>query len=42
MPCGEARVLADLEFSLGFIESVASLGGYGVLLAGWCANSKYA
>lgn len=32
----------DLNFSLLFILVVSSLGVYGILLAGWSSNSKYA
>jgi NADH-ubiquinone oxidoreductase chain 1 len=42
IPFGEGLALSD--FSLGVLYSFAlsSLGVYGVLLAGWSANSKYA
>ena len=42
IPFGEGLALSD--FSLGVLYSFAlsSLGVYGVLLAGWAANSKYA
>jgi NADH-quinone oxidoreductase subunit H len=34
-------VLADLDIGILFILAVSSLGVYGVILAGWSANSKY-
>jgi len=34
-------VLADLEIGILFILAVSSLGVYGIILAGWAANSKY-
>lgn len=34
-------VLADLDIGILFIFAVASLGVYGVILAGWASNSKY-
>lgn len=35
-------VLADIDAGVLFILSMASLGIYGILLAGWASNSKYA
>jgi NADH-quinone oxidoreductase subunit H len=34
-------VLADLDIGFLFILAVSSLGVYGIILAGWAANSKY-
>jgi NADH-quinone oxidoreductase subunit H len=34
-------VLADLDIGILFLLAVSSLGVYGVILAGWSANSKY-
>lgn len=34
-------VLADLDIGILFILAVSSLGVYGIILAGWSANSKY-
>ncbi len=34
-------ILADIDLGLWFIFSLASLGVYGIVLAGWAANSKY-
>ncbi len=40
---GTARplVLADLDIGILFILAISSLGVYGMILAGWSANSKY-
>jgi NADH-quinone oxidoreductase subunit H len=42
MPIGEAQVYADLDLSLLVILAISSLAVYGVLMAGWSSNSKYA
>ena len=42
VPFSEAGGLASLETGLLFMFAVASLGVYGVILAGWSSNSKYA
>ena len=34
-------VLANLDIGILFIFAVSSLGVYGIILAGWAANSKY-
>ncbi len=34
-------VLANLDIGILFILAVSSLGVYGIILAGWAANSKY-
>src|ERR1019366_7188446 len=34
-------VVADLDVGVLFIFAVASLGVYGIVLAGWASNSKY-
>lgn len=34
-------ILADLDIGILFIFAVSSLGVYGIVLAGWAANSKY-
>ncbi|MFA9461650.1 NADH-quinone oxidoreductase subunit NuoH [Thiohalorhabdus methylotrophus] len=42
-PFGEITpVLADIDVSLLFLLAVTALGIYGVIMAGWAANSKYA
>jgi NADH-quinone oxidoreductase subunit H len=42
MPIGEGRVYADVPRGVRFSLAIGSLGVYGVLLAGWASNSKYA
>lgn len=42
MPFGPGLVLADLDLGILYTLAVSSIGIYGVLLAGWSANSKYA
>jgi hypothetical protein len=39
---GPGLVIGDLELGILFLLSVSSLATYGILLAGWSANSKYA
>jgi NADH-quinone oxidoreductase subunit H len=38
---GYRLVIADLDVGILWIFSVASLGVYGIVLAGWASNSKY-
>ncbi|MFB6261755.1 MAG: NADH-quinone oxidoreductase subunit H, partial [Thiohalorhabdaceae bacterium] len=41
-PYGEVTpVIADINVSLLFFLAVTSVGIYGVIMAGWAANSKY-
>lgn len=42
MPFGPGLVLADLDLGVLYTLAISSIGVYGVLLAGWSANSKYA
>jgi len=42
MPRGYGMVLADVPLGMRFIFAVGSLGVYGIILAGWSSNSKYA
>lgn len=42
IPFGYGLVLADLNVGILYIFAVSSLGVYGVILAGWASNSKYA
>lgn len=42
IPFDEGLVLADLNIGVLYILAVSSLGVYGVLLAAWASNSKYA
>jgi NADH-quinone oxidoreductase subunit H len=42
VPFGPGLVLADLNVGLLYMFAVSSLGVYGVIMAGWSSNSKYA
>lgn len=42
IPFGETLVLADVNASLLYVLAITSLGVYGVIVAGWASNSKYA
>lgn len=39
---GPGLVLSDTDFGILYLLAVSSLATYGILLAGWSANSKYA
>ena len=41
-PFDDGLVLADINAGLLFILALTSLGVYGVIIAGWSSNSKYA
>src|SRR6266550_179090 len=42
IPFGQGLALSDLSLGILYTLALSSLGVYGVLLAGWSANSKYA
>ena len=42
VPFADTLVLANIDASLLYILALTSMGVYGVILAGWAANSKYA
>jgi NADH-quinone oxidoreductase subunit H len=42
IPFDKNLVLADINAGILFLFSMTSLGVYGILVAGWSANSKYA
>lgn len=42
IPFGPELVLADVNAGLLYVLAIASLGVYGVIVAGWASNSKYA
>ena len=42
VPFSETLVLADINAGLLYILAMTSIGVYGVILAGWASNSKYA
>ncbi len=42
IPFGEGMVLADINVGLLYILAMTSISVYGILIAGWASNSKYA
>jgi NADH-quinone oxidoreductase subunit H len=42
VPFGDGLVLADINAALLYLLAMTSMGVYGVILAGWASNSKYA
>ncbi len=42
MPLSPTFVIADIDAGLLFVLALTSMGVYGVILAGWASNSKYA
>jgi NADH-quinone oxidoreductase subunit H len=42
VPLGEGALLSDVSLGLLYLFAVSSLGVYGVIVAGWASNSKYA
>jgi NADH-quinone oxidoreductase subunit H len=42
MPFGPEVVLADVNAGLLYVMTITSVGVYGVIVAGWASNSKYA
>jgi NADH-quinone oxidoreductase subunit H len=42
VPFSDTLVLADINAGLLYILAMTSIGVYGVILAGWASNSKYA
>ena len=42
IPYGPGLALADFNLGILYMLAVSSLATYGILLAGWSANSKYA
>nr|VFK53729.1 MAG: NADH-quinone oxidoreductase subunit H [Candidatus Kentron sp. TC] len=42
VPFDDGLILADVNAGILYILAIASLGVYGVLIAGWASNSKYA
>jgi NADH-ubiquinone oxidoreductase chain 1 len=42
IPYGPGLSLGDMDLGIFFMLAVSSLATYGILLAGWSANSKYA
>ncbi len=42
IPFDEGWVLADINVGILYLFAISSLGVYGVVMAGWASNSKYA
>ncbi len=42
MPFNDGWVLADINAGLLYLLAMTSIGVYGIILAGWASNSKYA
>ncbi len=42
IPFSDGLVLADINAGLLYIMAITSMGVYGVIIAGWASNSKYA
>ncbi|SNB51245.1 NADH dehydrogenase subunit H [Arboricoccus pini] len=42
IPFGDGYVLADINVGILYLFAVSSLGVYGVIMAGWASNSRYA
>jgi NADH-quinone oxidoreductase subunit H len=42
IPFGAGIVLADINVGVLYLFAISSLGVYGIIMAGWASNSKYA
>ncbi len=42
VPFSDTLVLSNIDASLLYVMAIASVGVYGIILAGWASNSKYA
>ncbi|WP_372695458.1 NADH-quinone oxidoreductase subunit NuoH [Immundisolibacter sp.] len=42
VPFGDGMAIADIDVGLLYVLAITSMGVYGVILAGWASNSRYA
>src|SRR5471030_338987 len=42
VPFGDGWVIADINVGILYLFAISSLGVYGIIIAGWASNSKYA
>ncbi len=42
IPFGDGIVLADINVGILYLFAISSLGVYGIVMAGWASNSRYA
>ena len=42
MPFDQGAVISDVNVGIVYLFAISSLGVYGIIMAGWSSNSKYA